>query len=96
MATTIPQRELRNDISAVLRRVAAGEEFVVTVSGRPVAELRPVGGSRKGSVAAFVAALAAGPPVTSETRAELERVDAEIRKMRYDDDDERHPWQRWA
>ena len=41
MATTIPQRELRNDVSAVLRRVEAGEEFVVTVSGRPVAELRP-------------------------------------------------------
>jgi prevent-host-death family protein len=95
VATTIPQRVLRNEVSDVLRRVEAGEEFVVTVSGRPVAELRPVGGSRKGSVAAFVAALAAGPPVTSETRAELERVDAEIRRMRHDDD-ERHPWQRWA
>lgn len=95
MATTIPQRDLRNDVSAVLRRVAAGEEFVVTVSGRPVAELRPIGGSRKGSVADFVAAIAAGPPLTPEIRAELERVDAEIREMRRDGDD-RDPWERWA
>ncbi len=95
MATTIPQRELRNDVSAVLRRVEAGEEFVVTVSGRPVAELRPVGGSRKGSVAAFVAALAEGPPMTPEMRAGLEQLDAEIREMRHDGDD-RDPWERWA
>ena len=95
MATTIPQRELRNDVSAVLRRVEAGEEFIVTVSGRPVAELRPLAGSRKGSVAAFAAALAAGPPLTPEVRAELERVDAEVREMRQDDDD-RDPWERWA
>jgi prevent-host-death family protein len=95
VATTIPQRELRNDVSAVLRRVEAGEEFVVTVSGRPVAELRPVGGSRKGSVAAFVAALNALPPPTPDEVVELERVDAEIREMRHDDDD-RDPWERWA
>ena len=35
-------RELRNHVSEVLRRVEAGEEMIVTVSGRPVAELRPV------------------------------------------------------
>lgn len=38
---TIPQRELRNDISDVLRRAEAGERFLVTVGGRPVAELGP-------------------------------------------------------
>lgn len=41
MARTIPQRELRNDVSRVLREVAAGEEVTVTVRGEPVAELRP-------------------------------------------------------
>ena len=38
----IPARELRNDVSAVLRRVERGERLRVTVSGRPVAELLPL------------------------------------------------------
>lgn len=38
----IPSRELRNDTAGVLRRVQAGERVVVTVNGRPVAELIPV------------------------------------------------------
>jgi prevent-host-death family protein len=38
----IPARELRNDVSAVLRRVEEGERLRVTVSGRPVAELIPL------------------------------------------------------
>ncbi len=38
---TIPQKQLRNQVSDVLRRVEAGETFTVTVAGRPVAELRP-------------------------------------------------------
>ncbi len=38
----IAARDLRNDVSAVLRRVEAGEHLRVTVSGRPVAELIPL------------------------------------------------------
>jgi prevent-host-death family protein len=38
---TIPQKELRNNIGEILRRAEAGEEFTITVSGRPVAELGP-------------------------------------------------------
>ncbi len=38
---TIPQKELRNNVGEVLRRAEAGEEFTVTVSGRPVARLGP-------------------------------------------------------
>ena len=38
---TIPQRELRNNIGAVLREAEAGVEFTVTVHGRPVARLCP-------------------------------------------------------
>lgn len=42
MAGEIPQRELRNDISSVLRRVEAGETLRVTVHGRPVAQIGPL------------------------------------------------------
>lgn len=38
----IPQRELRNNIAAVLREVEAGDAVRVTVRGRPVAELVPL------------------------------------------------------
>ena len=37
----IPQKELRNNVGEVLRRAEAGEEFTVTVAGRPVAHLGP-------------------------------------------------------
>lgn len=40
--TTIAQRDLRNESGDILRRVEAGEHFVVTRGGRPVAELIPV------------------------------------------------------
>jgi len=40
--TDIPARDLRNDVSAVLRRVERGERLRVTVSGRPVAQLLPL------------------------------------------------------
>lgn len=38
---TIPQRALRNDSGSVLRQAEAGEQFVITVNGRPVAVLGP-------------------------------------------------------
>jgi len=38
----VPARDLRNNVSGVLRRVEAGEHLRVTVSGRPVAELVPL------------------------------------------------------
>jgi prevent-host-death family protein len=57
---TIPQRELRNNVSRVLRRAEAGERFVVTVDGRPVAEVGPVSGSRPPATLAELRAL--GPP----------------------------------
>jgi prevent-host-death family protein len=40
--TDIPARELRNDVSAVLRRVESGERLRVTLNGRPVAEIVPL------------------------------------------------------
>ena len=57
---TIPQRELRNNIGAVLRAAGAGETFTVTVRGRPVARLVPPGD--------------AGQPRTEVDRATLRRI----------------------
>lgn len=41
MATTISQRELRNDSGEIMRRVERGERFTVTRNGVPVADLLP-------------------------------------------------------
>jgi prevent-host-death family protein len=38
----IPARDLRNDVSAVLRRVESGERLRVTLNGRPIAEIVPL------------------------------------------------------
>ncbi|MBO0886273.1 MAG: type II toxin-antitoxin system prevent-host-death family antitoxin [Acidimicrobiales bacterium] len=38
----VASRELRNDTRGLLRRVAAGEDIVITVDGQPVAVLRPL------------------------------------------------------
>ena len=43
---TVGLRELRQGASDVVRRVEAGETVVVTVNGRPVAQLVPVPGRR--------------------------------------------------
>lgn len=41
--TTVGLRELRQDASDLVRRVEAGEEITITVSGRPSARLVPAG-----------------------------------------------------
>ncbi len=44
MSVEIRQSVLRNDNAAVMRRVAAGESFVVTVNGRRSPMSCPIGG----------------------------------------------------
>jgi len=44
---TIAQRELRNDVGRVLRRVEGGERLRITVDGRPVADLIPISTGRR-------------------------------------------------
>lgn len=41
VVVTIPQKELRNNVGEVLRRAEAGEQIMITVAGRPVAQLGP-------------------------------------------------------
>ncbi|MHB8719306.1 MAG: type II toxin-antitoxin system Phd/YefM family antitoxin [Candidatus Dormibacteria bacterium] len=60
MSRTIPQRELRNHNATVIEAVVAGETFVVTRNGTPVAEIGPVTAGRRqlvprGDVAAVAA-----------------------------------------
>jgi prevent-host-death family protein len=38
---TIGQRQLRNDNAEIMRRVEAGESFVITRNGKPIADLIP-------------------------------------------------------
>ncbi len=38
----VSARELRQRLASVLRRVAAGEEVIVTLRGRPFASLKPL------------------------------------------------------
>lgn len=74
---TIPQRELRNENTKVIDAVAAGETFVVTRNGVPVAELRPVPGARRRLVPRheLQAIAAAGPRISREQlRADLDGV----------------------
>jgi prevent-host-death family protein len=40
--STIPQKELRNNVGQVLKRAEEGEELTITVAGRPVAQLGPL------------------------------------------------------
>ncbi|MGO9150899.1 MAG: type II toxin-antitoxin system Phd/YefM family antitoxin [Acidimicrobiales bacterium] len=50
MVSSVSVRELRNTVSAVLRRVEGGERVTVTVDRRPVAELVPLRRRRSVSI----------------------------------------------
>jgi prevent-host-death family protein len=80
---TIPQRELRNNVGEVLRRAEAGERIVVTVDGRPVAELGPVAGSRDAATMRTLRALA---PPDDDWLADHERLREDDRASAVD------PW----
>jgi prevent-host-death family protein len=69
---TIPQKELRNNIGEVLRRAEAGEDFTITVSGRPAAHLGPAAPQQWISGARLRAIWATPPPET--LAQDLERL----------------------
>ena len=62
--TVIPQKELRNNVADVLRRAEAGEEFTITVAGRPVAQLGPTAKRRWAGPGALDAVFATPAPHT--------------------------------
>jgi prevent-host-death family protein len=63
-------RELRNDVSRVVRRARSGEQIVITINGAPAAQLGPLNdGASTASVDDLVAAgLIRGPRATTEPR----------------------------
>ena len=74
----IPQKQLRNEIGEILRRAEAGEEFTITVSGRPVATLGPIELDRTwvdSSVLRDLAKL----PVDENLAADLKEFDIQLR-----------------
>lgn len=76
MPRTIPQRELRNDNAKVIQAVLAGESFVITRHGEPVAELRPIRRGRRTFVPKedFVKNVLSGPPIDyKQFREDMDR-----------------------
>lgn len=73
---TIPQKELRNEVADVLRRAEAGEEFTITVSGRPVAQLGPAAKRQWVSAAGLKGVFATPAPRT--LTEDLERLPTEL------------------
>lgn len=73
---SIGVRELRRDASRWLARVRAGESFVVTDRGRPIAQLGPL--SPREGFAALVAAGRIVPGSGGDIDEILDRLDADI------------------
>lgn len=77
MAKTIAQRELRNDNAKVIDEVVAGESFVVTRNGVPVAELLPLRALRRTVVSKSCLAkfIDTGPGIDAKLfRADLDNL----------------------
>ena len=91
--TPLPQRELRNQAGAVLRRAKQGERFTITVDGRPVAELGPLPGTRQPAPPEALVELLAETPVDPgwhgnyahrDTEAAIERTAHRQKRSRRD------------
>lgn len=83
---TIPQRELRNNVSEVLRRAERGERLTITVNGRPVAELGPVTTRRAPGTIGSLWRILERTPVDPEWAEDLARMREEDRT------NARDPW----
>lgn len=84
--TTIPQRELRNNVSDVLRRAQGGERFTITVAGRPVAQLGPPPQPARTASVAELQQILDSTPVDAGWHGDLARARGEDRAAARD------PW----
>lgn len=97
MGQPIRQSDLRNNNAEIMRRVAAGESFTVTVHGSPVADLVPHQRNRDRRRLVPAAELdqligESGPPPDA---AEWSRDIVDSDHV-FGDDRPADPWERWA
>ena len=71
-------RELRTQVAALVRRAGAGEHIVITVDGRPVAQLGPGTPVAGPTLDDLIAAGLARPPRRDDRPAAPEPVDPPI------------------
>jgi prevent-host-death family protein len=71
-------RELRNQVAAVLRRAETGERIIVTIDGRPVAQIGPLSPDSSPTIDDLVAAGLARPPRRHDRPEPPEPVDPPI------------------
>jgi len=75
MSQVITQRELRNDSGEIMRRLDAGESFVVTRNGVPVGELTPLRRLRFVAAESVAQLFRTAPPVDGdEFRRDLDAI----------------------
>jgi prevent-host-death family protein len=71
-------RDLRANVAALVRRAESGERIVVTVGGRPVAQLVPLGEPGAGTLDDLVAAGMAVAPSRPDRPAPPDAIDVPV------------------
>jgi prevent-host-death family protein len=74
----IGTRELRANLAAALRQVGAGERLVITVDGRPVAQLGPVEASGAPTLTDLAASGLVEPPRRAQPAEPPDAVDTAV------------------
>lgn len=74
----IGARELRTNLAAALRQAGAGERVVVTVDGRPVAQLGPLEPTGAPSLAELAASGLLEPPRRPDRPSPPDALDAAV------------------
>ena len=75
MSRTITQRELRDESDDIMRRLEAGETFVITRRGVPIGELVPIRRRRFAPRGEIAAAFGGLPPIdVDQLRSDIDRL----------------------
>jgi prevent-host-death family protein len=80
MYPEIGSYDAKTKLPELLREVQAGRRYTITLRGKPVADLVPVGRAGEGENRKAVAAMRALPRIKGVAAADLERWTAEGRR----------------